>query len=363
MSPRKIILKLHLYLGLTVGLLFALIGVTGSLLVFSEEFDRALNPSILSVPVGQSKADYGAVESAVIASFPDEKIYRIRLPRDSEDVYEFWMNGSEGLRVYVDPYTGRVLGSRDYSETFRGRLFLLHTTILGGEWGKSIIGIGAFVFLAIGISGLVLWWRGLRNVKRGLSINVRSGWKRANFDVHNAVGYFAFFLLSINIVSGIYLIFNATFEKTVNRLTVTEDRPPAPLSTDVAGRAPLPAAEIVERVGRVFPDAEATWFYIPASPQAAYMVRKKFPAEHHPNGKSFVYLDQYTGEVLRTENATEVGIATKFVNDLYPMHIGRVGGLPHRLLQVAVGITPTLLLTTGFLIWRNRSRRSQKNRT
>jgi uncharacterized iron-regulated membrane protein len=103
--------------------------------------------------------------------------------------------------------------------------------------------------------------------------------------------------------------------------------------------------------------SETTWVYFPASDRAAFIVRKRLPGESHPNGKTFVYLDQYTGEVLRAENALEASSSARFINNLYPLHIGVMGGTFTRLLQVLVGLAPATLLVSGFLIWRNRTRK------
>ena len=43
---RKIWLGIHLYLGLSLGLLFVLAGLTGSLLVFYVELDEIINPKL-----------------------------------------------------------------------------------------------------------------------------------------------------------------------------------------------------------------------------------------------------------------------------------------------------------------------------
>ena len=332
-------------------------GLTGSLLVFSEEIDRAANPSLLASAPGRDRAAFPDIEKTVAESFSTDRIYRIKMPRRADDVYEFWMNESEGRRVYVDRYSGDVLGAREFPETLRGKLFLLHTTLLAGAAGKTVVGVSALIVVLLGVSGILLWWRGLRNVKRGLTIKLRSGWRRANFDSHNSLGFVGFFLLSVNVVSGLYLIFNAPFEKTVHRVTATADRPAAPRSSDPGGRATLPLAEIYERSRSVFPDAETTWLYPPAGPAAAFMVRKKFPEEWHPNGKSFVYFDQYSGELLRADDARMYPAATRFIDDLYPMHIGVVGGYLHRGLIAATGLLPAFLLVTGFLIWRQRRRK------
>ncbi|MDQ4120943.1 MAG: PepSY domain-containing protein [Acidobacteriota bacterium] len=335
-------------------------GVTGSLLVFSEEIDEAINPHLLKVETQEIKADFQSIEVAVKKAFPADKIYRIKMPRESEDVYEFWMNANGDLRVYVNPYTGAILGSRYFPQSWRGRLFLLHTQLLSGETGKTIIGTAAFFFLVLGVSGIFIWWRGRRNIKRGLKIHLRSGLRRANYDAHNAVGFFAFLFLSISAFTGIHLIFNAPFEKTVNWITNTSNRPAAPTSKLTEGLPSLPLKTILEKSEKILENAETTWLYPPLNATAAYMVRKKLPSEYHPNGKSFIYFDQYTGEVLRLENAEEVPFTTRAINNLYPLHIGIIGGIATRFLQVFIGFTPAFLFLTGFLMWRNRSKKKNK---
>lgn len=355
MTLRKTFLKIHLYLGLTVGLLFVLTGLTGSILVFGEEIDRALNPRLLRVEPKNAPVSISVVEENVRAAFPNDKIYRIKMPLEPADVYEFWMNANGDLRVYVNPFTGEITGARAFNRTFRGLLFNLHTQLLSGETGKTIVGTAAFFFLAIGISGIVLWWRGLRHIKRGLTINFKSNWKRISFDAHHAVGFFAFVFLSISAFTGIHLVFNQPFERAVNWLTGTANRQPPPVSLVRNETKPLTLGEIQNLSSRIWSEAEITWIYPPANSAAAFMVRKKFPAENHPNGKSFVYFDQYTGEILREENALEAPGTTRAVNNLYPLHIGRMGGVFTKVLQAGVGLTPMILLLTGFLIYRNKA--------
>jgi uncharacterized iron-regulated membrane protein len=355
---RKLFLKVHLYLGLTAGIVLAVTGLGGSLLVFSDEWDAALNPRLLQAAAGGgTTAPLQRVTEAVRAAHPTEKIHRVRMPRHAGDTYEFWMDAGEGLRVYADPYTGEVLGSRVYRQSLRGFLFTLHTRLLAGEWGKSVVGVLAFMLLTLGASGVLLWWRGAKNIRRGLTVNRRAGWRRANYDLHNVIGIFAVALLSVSAFTGVHLVFNAPFERVVNWLTSTPQRPPAPASTPRPGAVPVSLDEVVERARQVWPEGSTTWVYLPANERAVFMVRKRLGAESHPNGKSFVYLDQFTGEVVRAESALEAPTAARLINNLYPLHIGVMGGAPTRVLQVLVGLTPAALLISGFLIWRNRSRK------
>ena len=91
-------------------------------------------------------------------------------------------------------------------------------------------------------------------------------------------------------------------------------------------------------------------------------MRKKIAGELHPNGKSFVFFDQYTGEVLLVEDASSAPAGTRIYNTFYPIHIGTLGGLPTRIFQVIVGFLPLLLFVTGYIMWKNqRKAKAYKN--
>jgi uncharacterized iron-regulated membrane protein len=86
------------------------------------------------------------------------------------------------------------------------------------------------------------------------------------------------------------------------------------------------------------------------------------PGEFNPNGKSFIYFDQYTGEMLVVEDASSAPAGTRIYNTFYPLHIGALAGLPTRIFQVIVGFLPLLLFVTGYIMWKNRCKgRVHKN--
>ena len=55
---RKVILKLHLWIGLAAALLLLLTGASGALLVFESEIDHALNPTLTQLPA-RTQAGHG----------------------------------------------------------------------------------------------------------------------------------------------------------------------------------------------------------------------------------------------------------------------------------------------------------------
>jgi uncharacterized iron-regulated membrane protein len=111
----------------------------------------------------------------------------------------------------------------------------------------------------------------------------------------------------------------------------------------------------LDKADRILP-FPTTWINFPQTPQAPLVVRKKMPEESNPNGKSFVYFDQYTGEALFVEKSSTAPAGTRVYNTFYPIHTGVIGGVSTRILQVAIGFSPLVLFVTGYVMWRNRQK-------
>ncbi len=362
MTIRKLTLALHRYMGVCAGVLVALSGLTGSLLVFRDELDAFLHPELLRVMPGDRLVPLQAVMETLRQTYPHDRPLYLRLPRTANGVYEVWMNAETGRRVYIDPYTGAILGARLPIHTPMGFLLLLHTQLLSGEVGEIVIGLGALLLISLSVTGLVLWWPGRKKLLHGLRIKWRAGWKRLNYDVHKVVGILAMGCLILTAATGASMVFHGSFERTIHWLAATPPSLPLPVSTVHRGTAPLALDLIVRNANRALPGAETTWISLPLTPEAPVLVRKKFPQEIHPNGRTFIALDQYSGAILRVENALEAPLGTRILNLRYPMHIGRLGGLATRVVQVLVGLTPTVLFVTGLFIWWRKRRTKQRSR-
>jgi uncharacterized iron-regulated membrane protein len=366
---RKTLIKLHMYLGLVIGLLLAMIGLTGSVIVFGEEIDRSLNPQLLRVEERNERASAQSMLEAVRQAYPGEKLSRIRLPHEADDSAEICFEAKHNPRcVYVDPYSATILGERVPAQSFKGRVVSLHRRLLSGETGETIIGICGLLLLTLSVSGLVLWWPGRKSSSRRLRIKRGGGSYRTNFDLHRIVGVCAMLFLAVNAATGAAMVFRPTFEKTLNRFSSSSAqtaRVEKPVSTPIEATAPLSLDDALSRARAAMPDAVITSVNLPATPTAPYVVRQRQSSEWHPSGRTLVYLDQYSGAVLRLENPHSAPAGTRAGNNLFPIHTGRLGGFATRVLLVLVGFTPALLFTTGFMMWLNhlgRSRRARQKR-
>jgi uncharacterized iron-regulated membrane protein len=211
------------------------------------------------------------------------------------------------------------------------------------------------------VSGIMLWGSA---AKRRTIFAVRRdrGQRVLIYDLHKLGGVVTAPLLVAAAATGLSLVFHPTFERVLNAVTQTPERPALPISTDRTSSLKLSIDQMLEMAEQAVPDAATTWILFPQTPDAPLRVRKKLRDELHPNGKTFVMLDQYSGRLLQVDNALTAPLARRFDNALYAFHVGRWAGLPAELLQVVTGLASALLFLTGSVMWKNRGTKKEEGR-
>ena len=359
---RRLCLQVHLWLGLTVGLLLAVAGVTGSILVFDEEIDAALNPELMRVSPAAERAPFQRAFAAVAAAYPDHPISYVRMPRAPHETYEFTTAGAEPLEIFADPYSGTVLGARGVTEGFTNALWHLHVYLLSGENGERVMGVTGVLALLIVLSGLVVWLPRLARWWRGLIVHWPSNWKRVNFDLHRAGGFWSAAFLAVTAFTGAALIFHDAFLAAANAITGSTSVPAPPAVAAQPGAPWLPLDTLLANAQHALPGGSITYVTFPAAPEAPLSARFHFAEALHPNGRSFVHLDPWTGEAVAIESALRAPAGTRALNLLYPLHIGSFGGVAMRILYALLGLAPLALLVTGTLMWWNRTQAPKRRR-
>lgn len=159
---RRAVFQVHLWCGIGVGLYIVFISVTGSVLVYRNELYAA------AAPPGES---YDAASEV-------------------------------GIK-------------------FVTTLMALHDNFLAGDAGRMLNGIGAMATLLLALTGLFIWWPGVRRWRNSLSLRRGIGWRRYVWDLHSVIGFWSFAFIFIFALSGIYLCFPEAFHATADRI-----RPP-----------------------------------------------------------------------------------------------------------------------------------------
>lgn len=353
---RRISLLLHRYVGLYLGAVIVVLSLSGSVLVFRGEIDAWLHPDVLRVDPTTERVSVDRVAEGVETAFPDDGVRFIRLPQSPREPYEVWLTTRAHERVFVDPASGSILGHWDERETLTGWLFGLHTDLFAGTVGVWVVGLSGLALALLCVSGLVLWWPGVRNWWMAVTVKA----KRLNYDLHRAGGFWTLLFVLVIALTGAGLIFYVSAGHLLHWMTgstMTSEPPPAVATAD-AERISLASA--FQTAQDELPGATPTFLYAPQSAQDPVLVRFRMQGELHPNGRSYVYVDPYRGAVLRTDRAVEGPLGQQLLHALYPLHIGSFGGIAVKMLYALLGLVPAVLTATGVIIWYPRWRRKKK---
>jgi uncharacterized iron-regulated membrane protein len=126
----------------------------------------------------------------------------------------FWVGAIASAYLALMGLTGSVLVY--YNELARwpaiNRLAHLHRDLLVGQTGRFVNGIGALSLTLLCLTGAVIWWPGVRHWRRSLRVEWRARFPRINWDLHSAIGFWAFLFVLIWGISGTYLAFPHLFD-------------------------------------------------------------------------------------------------------------------------------------------------------
>ncbi|WP_050025412.1 PepSY domain-containing protein [Verrucomicrobium sp. BvORR034] len=197
---RKQIWRLHSWLGLLAGLGLLVIGLTGSILVFSSEIDAVLNPALVRVKPAGSRMSFDSLKARVLEQLPGWEINRWYLssnPEAADTVRVSARDHAADLPTFVNPYTGQVLGKRDWGQGLVGWLLELHYSFHAGAWGVVVVGACAALLLASSLTGIYLYrdfWRHFLRLRWKASMRLFCS------DLHKAIGITS---LAFNLILGL----------------------------------------------------------------------------------------------------------------------------------------------------------------
>lgn len=351
---RRFISWLHRYVGLAAVAVLVMSGITGALITFDGEIDRATHPELRRVEPRPAGAGADTLAASARQAWSRDPVRMLVFPEAPGDAVEVWYRGS-GMRAYLDPYDGHVLGLRDTHDSLMGILVDLHTNLLAGETGRAVIGWFGLAAVLLVVLGIWLWWPRRARWRQALTVKWEAGAARVWLDVHKVAGVVTGVFLVVIAATGAALALpNVVTEPLLVALTGAGAKQAAPVSSSRAG----PSASLdtmVRRAGAAFPEGRVTRLMLPASPKGVVTVRMRLPGEIHQLGRTFVHFDRYDGTLLRADNVLESNLATRINAWFYPLHTGVYGGTATRVLNVLFGLSLALVSLSGGWMWiRNR---------
>lgn len=412
MSARAIFGPLHRWAGLLTAAFLVFSGVTGAIISWDHQLDDWLNSHL------QVVATKGPAQASTdLAKLIEERDSRARVtflyttPEPGRSLW-FWVDPridpATGKRyqldynqVYLNPNTGEELGRRYWGavwplnrENFVSFLYKLHYTMhipefWGSErWGMRLLGVIAAIWTIDCFIGFYLTLPSRRRASatrpeaverrlaRGFWARWKPAWKikrsgtafRVSFDIHRAFGLWtwgilfiiAFTAFSLNLKLEVF----SPLMRAVSSYTPTpfEQRTAAPLDAPIE-----PKLSFADIIAKASAEGRARGWTAPvggvyyAQQYGVYDAHFFYPGEDHGAAgvaPARLFYDGQDGRTLGARVPWAGTAADIFVQLQFPLHSGRILGIPGRVLISFMGLLVATLSVTGVVIWY-RKRRSR----
>ena len=368
-SARTAMRRLHMWLGLTLGLLFAVAGITGSTLVFYPELDRAIHPALREVDSGTRPLSWEAVYAALRRDHPGRTgAWRIEVTPNGGPIPVRYYKPPETagrdfapLLLWVDPASLRTIRSAFWGDTAVTWIYDLHYRLLLEKPGGAAMGVASLAMLALLVSGLWAWWPRPGTWRRAVRVKPEAAPLRRLYDLHKISGLFGLMPLLVITATGAMLDLPDQVRPIIARTSALFKTPALASSPQAGGMLPIDA--FVRQAQARFPGAELAWIETPAGPTGTVRVnlaQAGEPSRRFP--RTNLWFDPYSGRVLAVRDGLRDSSGDTLLNWMHPIHGGEAFGLFGRVLTLICGLLPTALLITGLLRWSKRSARHRKHK-
>jgi uncharacterized iron-regulated membrane protein len=357
MSPafRKRLLQLHLFVGLAVAAVVTVMAGSGAWMVFRPQLEKRAYPELFAVTPGETRAPLDLLAANAAAAFPGRTFSQVRFW--AEPTRAAMIRCSNSDQIYLDPWTGRVLGMQNRYRGLFGRAEDIHRYFaLPGDIGKHVTGLGAFALIFLVLSGLVLWvppvWRGL---KAALALNLALKGRAALLNWHKTVGVFVGVFAVLSALTGLPHAYH-WYEVGVYRIVGSEP-PTAPAASPVTdGQRRLPLETIWQKARAALPDYHSANVYFPKPKSNTVEIWIVGADGPHPHARSLYHVDAVTGALLRAVPWAEASAGHKFFYWGLAWHLGQAWGLPGQIVAFLITLGVPLLAVTGVLAYFRRRR-------
>lgn len=370
MTVKKIVGKIHLWLGLGSGLVVLFLGITGCILAFQKEIEAAtqdyryvqerkealLPPSVLK-EIGMKQLP-GKHLHAVLYEGRQKAAQVIFFQFEPESYYHI---------VFLDPYDGTVLKVKDMDKDFFRQVINGHFYLwLPPHIGQPIVASATLIFVVLLITGLILWWpRNKAARKQRFRVKWDGTKKRRNYDLHNVLGFYVMFIALILAGTGLVWGFQ-WFAKGLHTAAGGEKELlyVEPQSTKM-DREGAPKIDLVwEQMKKEYPRAEILEVHVPDTDMAPIAANANEDASTYWK-TDYRYFDQYSLKELQAQSIygrlKDANAADKLIRMNYDIHTGAIIGLPGKILMFFASMIAASLPVTGCLIWLGRRRKARRS--
>ena len=360
--PRRLFLhralfQIHLWAGVLLSLYVVAIALSGAVLVFRGEWNRAALPAGLNAYEPGRVAPIAAVLERYKAAEPLGKVTNLTMPSPGYPAYLLATSDAmhRSVAMLADPVTGAIHARR---RSWVDWVYDLHVyLLLGKAHGMQVNAVGAAVLLVLCGTGIFLWWPGTRIWTRGLRIRLGHRWRRINFDAHQAIGFWTLAIVAWWAFSGLYFAWYRQVSAAVGAVSPLRGMvaPKAAANAAGAGLQRVSLHAVIEAAQRASPHGRMFSISDPGLTGGSVYALMDLRASGDFSHRDIVTISTQDARVLTVWHYRQNETAGDWIIwAMHPLHFGTLWGMAVKVLWAGLGGALAVLSVTGMLLYWNR---------
>jgi len=367
---KKAIGKIHLWLGLSSGIIVFIIAITGCLYAFQEEIQNITEDYRFVEKENKPFLPPSQLEQIARKELPEKALHAIKYNRKGKlaEAIFFHYEPTYYYIVYLNPYSGKVLEKSNMDKGFFRFILDGHFYLwLPQKIGQTVVASATLVFLTLLLSGLYLWYPRNKNATKQrfrFKWKKDTKWKRKNYDLHNITGFYVLLIALIFAVTG--LVFGFQWF-AYSYYTVLGGEKSLIYEDPISEKKSVPTANTLDNVWylmqKEYPTAKSIEVHPPENDSTSIAANAN-PEEGTFWKTEYRYFDQYTLKEKEVKHIygkyNNAGSADKLMRMNYDLHTGAVFGLAGKIFAFLISLLIASLPVSGFYIWLGRNRKEKR---
>ncbi len=332
---KRIATSIHLWCGLTIGLVGCYLAATGGWILLRPQGDALVNPYLVSTATCATPASFDRVLASAHAAYRKSPIDSLWWKADPQS--SLMVRFHDDQQAYFDRCDGRLLGLHSRWAGAFGFIEKLHRLrFLPGDIANNVAGVFAIgMTVAMGMIGLFIWWPRRRSAwKPALRFDPALSGRPRTRNRHSVVGAFAAPMLLLIAGTGVVIGFDAV---QAFIMTATGSRPmhkPKGVPLPKGQPAAMDAAwhNLIGLAGEMPRSASLK---MPTAKQPIIEIYFNGAADPHREIRNYVYADPATGAVIDYRPYAKLPLGQRIYQWILGLHQGAVGGLAGQLITLA----------------------------
>lgn len=380
---RRAQVLIHRWTSLVLGLFLVVEATSGAVVLYRPEWFRATHAWFYQHSGTQERIGAQRALDLVATAHPDFPASWVSYERGIYAVGD----ASYGHAFSVDPGTGHINGFAELNGGAMGFLANLHDCaftcpaypgylpglaqefpLLGLSWGALALVVLGLLLVLLVITGVVVWWPGIRRFSRGFRLRLSKGRFARDYDLHNIIGLVGAPLLLMWGVTGAAFELPAVKDAWVVMTggEAGEQQPQPGRALSRATGPPIGVDAAVDAAVRTT-GGEVVYAQLPQKDgPSAYTV--SLSGSYAPYGYRALFggdvsarVDSHDPTNVSVVDSADQPTANAFYDQVFePAHFGWMVNGWWRFVWFLLGMTPAALAVTGLSTWLVRRRTKRR---